>query len=127
MPFFPYTGNTGGGFTPVPPRAALVDELLREVGTLGSRLPTLGRVRTLTDRLRVSIHLLTDEVETAARGREADDPVRTGALAAVEEAHHRLRLGPGDGYTSAITFSRTLGRAVEELLHHRQQLHQDKR
>ncbi|MBZ6476824.1 DUF6415 family natural product biosynthesis protein [Streptomyces griseocarneus] len=40
------------------------------------------------------------------------------------EARHRLGLGPGDGYASAITFARSLGRAAEDLLHHERRLRQ---
>lgn len=125
MPFYPHTANTGGGLTsraltPAPPRPSIQDTI-REATALNERLPPIERVHALIARLYCYISLTATELETAA-----NDPAREPVLAAVREARRRLARGPGNGYISAITYTRSLARSAEQLLHHQAQLPQRK-
>ncbi|GAA0340413.1 DUF6415 family natural product biosynthesis protein [Streptomyces blastmyceticus] len=129
MPYFPYTAYTGGGLTYVRPPAPLaaeaptaIEDVVREATAMDRWLPAPSRVRDLTDRLRDFIGQAAPALEAAAGQRDANDPARRDALAAAKEARYRLRIGPGNGYASAITFARSLGRAAETLLQCRRQL-----
>ncbi|MEU4210156.1 DUF6415 family natural product biosynthesis protein [Streptomyces sp. NPDC026206] len=128
MPPFTRTGNTAGGITfrpQQPPPAtpmALIEDAIREATATERWLPAPSQVRALTNRLRAFISAAAYEVEAAAAGRPVGDPFRDDALAAAREARHRLGLGPGDGYVSAISFARGLARSAEELRHHQRQL-----
>ncbi|MFI9309782.1 DUF6415 family natural product biosynthesis protein [Streptomyces triculaminicus] len=130
MPFFPRTANSGPALTGrAGPRPWVgresIEDVIREAAGTGSWLPDTRRVRAVTARLRVFVQERAYDVEVAARGRAVGDPVRGPALAAVREARYRLGLGPGDGYASAITFARSLGRAAEDLLHHERRLRRE--
>ncbi|GAA2717340.1 MULTISPECIES: DUF6415 family natural product biosynthesis protein [Streptomyces] len=119
MPPFPFTGHTGGAAIRTDTaNIRTIAELINETTATERWLPAPARVRTLTARLRVFVDRTAADVETAAGQRPAGDPVRTEALIAVREARHRLGLGAGAGYASAITFARSLGRVAEELLRH---------
>ncbi|WP_344119455.1 DUF6415 family natural product biosynthesis protein [Streptomyces blastmyceticus] len=129
MPVFPHTGHTGGGLTYVQPSSevtrvgqAAIEDVIREATAMHQLLPSFGRVMAQTDRLRDFIEATAPEVEATARELPETDPVRLAALAAVKEARYRLGLGPGDGYDSAVTWARSLGRAADELIHHERQL-----
>ncbi|MEU7134652.1 DUF6415 family natural product biosynthesis protein [Streptomyces sp. NPDC046261] len=123
MPPYPYTGNTGGGITSNPPQAAPgIEAAIHETTATERWLPAPGRVRALTNRLCAFVNATAFDVEAAAARRPVGDPVRVGALAAVREARHRLRVGPGNGYVSAISYVRGLGRTAEDLLRHQKQL-----
>ncbi|WP_372410628.1 DUF6415 family natural product biosynthesis protein [Streptomyces luteireticuli] len=122
MPFYPHTANTGGGLisrtlTPAPPRPSIQD-VIREATALNEQLPPIERVHALIARLYCYISRTATELETAADDRPSDAP----ALAAVREARRRLARGPGNGYISAITYTRNLARSAEQLLHHHTQL-----
>ncbi|GGX78306.1 DUF6415 family natural product biosynthesis protein [Streptomyces hiroshimensis] len=116
MPLCPYTGHTGGGLTfVVPPSAAAgrtldgIDAVIRDAIAMDRWLPAPSRVSAITDRLRVYIAEAASALEAGAGAGEE-------TLATVREARHRLGLGPGDGYASAITFARGLGLAAKDLL-----------
>lgn len=123
MPPFPRTGNTGGGLIAKQPQSAPgIEAVIHETTAKERWLPVPGRVRALTNRLCAFVNATAFDVEAAAARRPVGDPVRTAALAAVREARHRLRGGPGNGYVSAISFARGLGRTAEDLLRHRKEL-----
>ncbi|MEU5049591.1 DUF6415 family natural product biosynthesis protein [Streptomyces sp. NPDC021096] len=123
MPPCPYTGNTGGGISFKPPQAAPgIEAAIHETTATERWLPAPGRVRALTTRLCAFINATAFDVEAAANRRPVGDPLRKDALAAVREARHRLRGGPGNGYVSAISFARGLGRTAEDLLRHQREL-----
>ncbi|MFI9203522.1 DUF6415 family natural product biosynthesis protein [Streptomyces sp. NPDC053048] len=123
---FPRTANCGAPLTSKPPRPLEpIEAVISEAIAMERSLPAPARVRTLTARLNAYLRGLAYDVEIDAYMRSAGDPVRSGALGAVREARHRLGLGPGDGYASAVTFARSLGRAAEDLLHHQRLLRQE--
>ncbi len=123
MPPFPRTGNTGGGLTFKPSQTAPgIEAAIHETTATERWLPAPGRVRALTTRLCAFVNATAFDVEAAAARRPVGDPVRKEALAAVREARHRLRGGPGNGYVSAISFARGLGRTAEDLLRHQREL-----
>ncbi|MFI1969612.1 DUF6415 family natural product biosynthesis protein [Streptomyces cinnamoneus] len=68
-------------------------------------------MRSLTGRLRAYVLEKAYDLELAAGALPPSHRGRCDALAAVHEARYRLGLGPGDGYASAITYARSLGRA----------------
>ncbi|WKU45331.1 DUF6415 family natural product biosynthesis protein [Streptomyces sp. VNUA116] len=108
MPPYPRTAHTGGGLTYVLPSAggAGVDAVIRAAIAMDRWLPAPSQVEAITQRLR-------DYIGEACSALEKDP--REEALAAVREAWHRLGLGPGDGYTSAVTYARGLGLVAKEL------------
>ncbi|QLE72498.1 hypothetical protein FGW37_13630 [Streptomyces rectiverticillatus] len=123
MPLCPYTGHTGGGLTYVPPPTAaagagpdVVDAVIRDAIAMDRWLPAPSRVAELTERLRAYIGAAVPVVEGAVQGRPVDDSVRVEVLATAAEARHRLGLGPGNGYASAITYARSLGLVARDLL-----------
>ncbi len=123
MPPFARTANTGGGYPyarpeadPVAPKRLAIEEVIRETTAMDRWLPAPSRIRTLSGRLRAYITVTASAVEAAVSDRPLDDPIRKDALAVVKEARHRLGLGVGDGYASAITCARSLGRGAEALL-----------
>ncbi|KJY42147.1 hypothetical protein VR41_09060 [Streptomyces sp. NRRL B-1568] len=119
MPLCPYTGHTGGGLPSTTPQTDPIEDVIRLATATDRWLPAPGHLRGITDRLQVYIRATTQIVEAAVSDRPSDDPLRKEALAAVAEARYRLRIGPGNGYSSAIIFARSLGRAAEELYRHR--------
>ncbi|MFI1797826.1 DUF6415 family natural product biosynthesis protein [Streptomyces sp. NPDC020379] len=120
MPPFPHTSHLGGGLTP--PDDTVIDDVIREANAMQRLLAPPGRLTWLTACLRRFITTTAADVETAATARPVGDPVRLEALAVVREARYRLRLGPGDGYVSAIACVRSLGRAAEALRHEQRRL-----
>ncbi|MEV4740988.1 DUF6415 family natural product biosynthesis protein [Streptomyces sp. NPDC049555] len=125
MPPFPFTGHSGGAAIRTDAaNIRTINELINETTTNERWLPAPARVRTLTARLRVFVDRTAAEVEAAAVRLPAGDAVRAEALLAVREARHRLGLGAGAGYASAITFARSLGRVAEELLRHQRAMAQ---
>ncbi|MEW2031484.1 DUF6415 family natural product biosynthesis protein [Streptomyces roseifaciens] len=118
MPPFPRTAHTGGGLTyALPPAGGTVlDSVIRDAIAMDRWLPAPSRMAELADRLRACIEAVVPAVEGAVQGRPVDDPVRVEVLATAAEARHRLGLGPGDGYASAITFARGLGLVARDLL-----------
>ncbi|MEU1815370.1 DUF6415 family natural product biosynthesis protein [Streptomyces roseifaciens] len=118
MPPFPRTAQTGGGLTYVlpPTGGAGIEKVIRDAIAMDRWLPAPSRVAELADRLRSYLGAAVPAVEGAVQGRPVDDPVRVEVLATAAEARHRLGLGPGDGYASAITFARGLGLVARDLL-----------
>ncbi|MFF7730576.1 DUF6415 family natural product biosynthesis protein [Streptomyces sp. NPDC008001] len=108
MPPFPRTAHTGGGlaYTLPPPAATGIDATIRDAVAMDRWLPAPTRVSAIADRLRAYI----GDVTKALEGDNRED-----VLVAVREARHRVGLGTGDGYTSAITYTRGLGLAAQEL------------
>nr|WP_241833104.1 DUF6415 family natural product biosynthesis protein [Streptomyces caatingaensis] len=84
--------------------------------------PPIERVHALIARLYCYISMTAMELESIADNRPADDPVRERTLAAVQEARRGLAQGPGNGYISALTYTRTLSRSAAQLLPHHTQL-----
>ncbi|MEH6375338.1 DUF6415 family natural product biosynthesis protein [Streptomyces sp. KLMMK] len=111
MPLCPYTGHTGGGLTYALPstEGAGIEKVIRDAIAMDRWLPAPSRVSAISDRLRVYIAEAASALEA---GADAGEEV----LATVREARHRLGLGPGDGYTSAITYARSLGLVAKDLL-----------
>ncbi|RLV08181.1 hypothetical protein CTZ27_04965 [Streptomyces griseocarneus] len=125
MPVFPHTAlaYVPPQGTAAQPEVPCIEDVIREVVAMDSRtFPAPGRVGWLTRHLRRFISAAVADVEVEAGKRPVDDPVRVEALAAVREAGHRVGLGPGDGYASAITYARSLGRGAEELLRQQRRL-----
>ncbi|MCF3103512.1 hypothetical protein IPZ58_18265 [Streptomyces roseoverticillatus] len=108
MPPYPRTAHTGGGLTyALPPaKGTGIDAAIRAAIAMDRWLPAPSQVEAITQRLRAYIA----EATTALEG-----DTREEALATVREARHRLGLGSGDGYTSAITYARGLGLVAKEL------------
>ncbi|MFF7728498.1 DUF6415 family natural product biosynthesis protein [Streptomyces sp. NPDC008001] len=88
-------------------------------------LPAPPRLREVTDELLDYIRVTAPVVEAAARARPGDCLDRRAALAAVEEARQRAEAGPGNGYASAISFARSLGKAAGDLLHQQRRLQRE--
>ncbi|RLU78114.1 hypothetical protein CTZ27_37975 [Streptomyces griseocarneus] len=128
MSVFPHTGmvyEPPQGPTPEP-EVPHIEDVIREVVAMDSRtFPSPARLGRLTRRLRRFIRVAAADVEAEAGKRDVGDPVRVEALAAVREAGHRVGLGPGDGYASAVTYARSLGRGAEELLRQQRRLRND--
>ncbi|MEV6670509.1 DUF6415 family natural product biosynthesis protein [Streptomyces sp. NPDC051162] len=123
MPPFPRTSHLGGGHTR--PDETVIEDVIREANAMQRLLAPPGRLTWLTACLRRFIAATADDVEAAATARPVGDPVRLEALVVVREARYRLRLGPGDGYVSAIACVRSLGRAAEALRHEQRRLRRD--
>ncbi|MBH1938283.1 hypothetical protein I5Q34_29175 [Streptomyces sp. AV19] len=126
MPFFPHTGNTGGGLTAhprtAPPPSPSIHHLIREAADLDQRLPPIERVHALIARLYCYISVTATELESYANTLPSGNPARVRTLAAVRSARHRLAPGSGNGYISAITYTQGLARAARQLLPHHAQL-----
>ncbi|CAM5510391.1 DUF6415 family natural product biosynthesis protein [Streptomyces abikoensis] len=109
MPPFPRTAQTGGGLTyvlPSSPAVGGIEGVIRAAVAMDRWLPAPSQVSTITNRLRAYIGGATAALESDTREE---------ATAAVREARHRLGLGPGDGYASAVTYARSLGLVAKEL------------
>ncbi|MGK5546767.1 DUF6415 family natural product biosynthesis protein [Streptomyces sp. URMC 127] len=108
MPPYPRTAHTGGGLTYGlhPAEGTGVDAAIRDAIAMNRWLPAPSRVEAVTQQLRAYI----GEATAALEG-----DTREEAVAVVREARHRVRLGAGDGYTSAITYARGLGLVAKEL------------
>ncbi|MCC3770550.1 DUF6415 family natural product biosynthesis protein [Streptomyces sp. UNOC14_S4] len=125
MPVFPHTGlaYVPPQGTAARPEAPRIEDVIREAVAMDNRTcPATGRLGWLTRHLRRFISVAVVDVEAEAGKRPVDDPVRVEALAAVREAGHKVGLGPGDGYASAVTYARSLGRGAEELLRQQRRL-----
>ncbi|GGX84425.1 DUF6415 family natural product biosynthesis protein [Streptomyces hiroshimensis] len=124
MPPFPHTAQTGGGitFTPAEPSPVSIGQALREATAMETWLPAPSRLSEVTERLLGYIRETAPAVEAAAGRRPVACPVRRAAVAAVQEARHRAGGGPGNGYASAITFARGLGKAAGDLMHQQRRL-----
>ncbi|MGW2187517.1 DUF6415 family natural product biosynthesis protein [Streptomyces sp. NPDC001719] len=120
MPPFPHTAHLGE--KPTRSEETVIEDVIREANAMDRLLAPPGRLTWLTARLRRFIGATADAVEATASARPAGDPVRLEALTVVREARYRLRLGPGDGYVSAIACVRSLGRAAEALRHEQRRL-----
>ncbi|MCQ8769147.1 DUF6415 family natural product biosynthesis protein [Streptomyces telluris] len=127
MPPFPHTARTGGGvtLTPSEPSPVSIGQALREATAMETWLPAPSRLGEVTERLLGYIRETGPAVEAAASRRPAECPVRRSAFAAVEEARHRSGVGPGNGYASAITFARGLGKAAGDLMHQQRRLQRE--
>ncbi|MGW1077343.1 DUF6415 family natural product biosynthesis protein [Streptomyces sp. NPDC002537] len=128
MPFFPGTARAVA-LTYVPPQGravrteeSAIDDVIREAAALKRQLPAPGRLGWLTTRLRDFIGAAASDVEEEACRRPVGDPVREDALDAAREARYRLGIGPGHGYDSAITFTRSLAGGAEGLLRQQRRL-----
>ncbi|MGW2596576.1 DUF6415 family natural product biosynthesis protein [Streptomyces klenkii] len=108
MPPFPRTARNGGGISCVLPSVQRtgIEAVIRDAIAMDRWLPAPSRVGEITHQLRAYI---ADAVTAL------DVDTREEALATVREARHRLGLGPGDGYTSAVTYARALGLVAKEL------------
>ncbi|MFE5870782.1 DUF6415 family natural product biosynthesis protein [Streptomyces roseifaciens] len=127
MPPFPHTARPGGGvtLTPSEPSPVSIGQALREATAMETWLPAPSRLSEVTERLLGYIRETVPAVEAAAGRRSVECPVRRSALAAVGEARHRSGDGPGNGYASAISFARGLGKATGDLMHQQRRLQRE--
>ncbi|QLE73479.1 hypothetical protein FGW37_19490 [Streptomyces rectiverticillatus] len=127
MPPFPRTARTGGaiGLTPSERSPVSIGQALREATAMETWLPAPPRLSEVTERLLGYIRETVPAVEAAAGRRPVECPVRRSAFAAVQEALYRCGAGPGNGYASAITFARSLGKAAGDLMHQQRRLQRD--
>ncbi|WP_268830235.1 DUF6415 family natural product biosynthesis protein [Streptomyces roseoverticillatus] len=127
MPPFPRTAHTGGiaAYALSEPSPVSIGQALREATDMQTWLPAPPRLSEVTERLLGYIRETATAVEAAAGARPADCLLRRAALAAVQEARQRAEVGPGNGYASAITFARSLGKAAGELLHQQRRLERE--
>lgn len=122
MPPFSRTGHPVGELTPVSPQAAVtprrsvIEDVIREALSMNRLLPTPDRMRVLTARLLAFVGAAATALEESVKDLPMDDPVRRDALVVVKEARYRRGIGPGDGYGSAMTFTRSLGQAADALM-----------
>ncbi|MGA5134429.1 DUF6415 family natural product biosynthesis protein [Streptomyces olivoreticuli] len=86
--------------------------------------PAYEVVASSTLKLRSHIDEWAPQVKYAAKILlPVDDPRRTAAMKAADEAIYRAKqLSAGDGLESAFTYCRSLARIVRELRGHRQEL-----
>ncbi|MGW1063351.1 DUF6415 family natural product biosynthesis protein [Streptomyces aureus] len=83
-----------------------------------AELPTAGELETLTLTLRGHMMLLVPAVEDAARPLPEADVPRACALACVGEARMRLGMEPGPTLPAAVAHAQRLGRSVNALCDH---------
>lgn len=83
-----------------------------------AELPTSEELETLTLTLRGHMMLLVPAVEDAARPLPEDDVPRACALACVGEARMRLGMEPGPTLPAAVAHAQRLGRSVNALCDH---------
>lgn len=83
-----------------------------------AELPTEAELETLTLTLRGHMMLLVPAVEDAARPLPEDDMPRACAMACVGEARMRLGLAPGRTLPAAVAHAQRLGRSVNALCDH---------
>ncbi|MFC5145593.1 DUF6415 family natural product biosynthesis protein [Streptomyces aureoversilis] len=127
MPPFPRTAHTPGEITLAPsePSPVSIGQALREATAMETWLPAPSRLSEVTERLLGYIRETVPAVEAAAGRRPVECPVRRSAFVAVQEARHRAGGGPGDGYASAISFARGLGKAAGDLMHQQRRLQRE--
>ncbi|MCD9163559.1 DUF6415 family natural product biosynthesis protein [Streptomyces albireticuli] len=131
MPAFSRTGHHVGELAPVRPQAAAgprrsaIEEVIREALSMDRLLPTPDRMRVLTTRLLAFVGAAATALEESVNDLPMDDPVRRDALAVVKEARYRRGIGPGDGYGSAMVFTRSLGQATDALVRQQRRLAHD--
>ncbi|MEU3754498.1 DUF6415 family natural product biosynthesis protein [Streptomyces olivoreticuli] len=114
VPVFPGTAVTGRSL----PLVRILEELIDK----DDPKPTHVELRTWTAQLTIYLTGVIRVVREDALKLVLDDPVRDAALAATDEAGHRLRVGPGNGYVSAIAYAMSLASAVRSLQEHERNL-----
>ncbi|GAA0336001.1 DUF6415 family natural product biosynthesis protein [Streptomyces blastmyceticus] len=114
VPVFPGTAVTG--------RSLSLVRILEELIDKDDPKPTHVELRAWTAQLTIYLTGVIRVVREDALKLVLDDPVRDAALATTDEAGHRLRVGPGNGYVSAIAYAMSLASAVKSLQEHEKRL-----
>lgn len=101
-----------------------IESLVSDVTCPSRLMPPHETVSDNTIRLAGFLTGAIPEIEAAAQRLAPKDAARVTALADTKEASYRLRVGPGNGYHSALRYSQSLAYITDRLLDHQRKLPQ---
>lgn len=122
VPYFP--GTAVADLPPLPSSDwnLSLDQILKNLIDADNPQPEHGKLRTWISQLTAALTSAIRVINAEADRLDPADPDGTHARSAADQAASALRVGPGDGYKTAIAYAMTLASHTRTLAEHERAL-----